>query len=404
MKERSIFLKWAHTGLLLAAFLLIVTSMVPGVEWASFDRERGVGPASYELKASLEASGFEYSLTATSSGGGGIIGGLGGMNRTIGPVRKTYTEVRGDVLENLGIIYDSYKVKSYIYELVMEAPPAGSGVNWPGPGSPSAYLNVTLSSDLVPYWLSAGTRKLTVTVELLGTDLYDLVGPDERANLSVTLHKVSIKALTKYDASTGDLSGNPKTLKESDRTLVLRERGERTVQDFEVSYPDGADVAGVFVDIEASLSDHWGRPERSPLTGGANTINIRVVPMSDAMAIIGIPLAMPILLISLVIGAASLVINLRRERPFLVLIIIGLILSFLAVAWFWMGVNSAVDLLSQRLDGAQDGLGFSYGIFLALTGSVLYLLSLGAMIIWRSRSNDRTDGALEGPVMFKKVG
>ncbi len=385
-------MRWVHAGLVTAAFLLIVISLLPGVEWAHLERERGVGPATYRLDASLEASGFEYSLEATSSGGG-VLGGLGGMNRTIGPVRKTYPEVRGDVLENLGIIYDSYKVKSYIYELVMENPPEGSGVDWPGPGSPSVYLNVTLRSDLVPYWPEAGTRTLTVTVELLKSDLHDLVRPDERSELTVTVDRIVIKALTRYDQRTGVLSGTPATLKESKGPFVLRNVGDSTVKGLDVGYPEGADVAGMFVDIEASLIDYWGRPERSPLSGGANTINIRPVRAMDAVSIIGIPLALPLLLISLVMGAISVFLCFKKKRPFLTFAAIGVALSVLALLWFWSGTNNGVELLSQRLEGAGEGLEFSWGIFMAAAGCLFYILSLATLLFWKFTSKKSTDDA-----------
>ncbi len=359
---------------------------VPGFDWATYDRTSSVGPLDYTLKADFDAVGFQYSLgTSSSSSGGGIIGGIGGgagSNITRKEEWKSYPQVRGDVLENLGIIYDSYKEKSYIYELLFRNPPDPE-ITYNGSGSPSAYLNVSLSADLVPYWPEGSSRNLKVDVTFLGTDLEDQVSADLKERFLITLEKITIKARTGMDPDTGEYEGETEVIAQKELSETFRTKEETYSTSFDVEVPEGEEAVGFIVEIDASMNDYWDRGERSPLSGSANPINIRSIESFKITRGLGIPLALPILFISIIVGFAGSIIVLISGRSLWGVFVPSALLSTLGPLWFWIGMNAATDILGERLSGAEEGLSWEIGFFLAIAGSVLAITSLVFSIVSR---------------------
>jgi hypothetical protein len=305
-------------SLLFTGISLIPDSgVIPGFDWATYDRTSSVGPVDYTLTGDFDAVGFEYSLgTSSSSSGGGIIGGIGGgagSNITREEEWKAYPQIRGEVLENLGIIYDSYKEKTYIYELLFRNPP-DPNITYEGSGSPSAYLNVSLSADLVPYWPEGRTRDLEVEVTFLGTDLEEQVSEELKEKFFITLEKITIKARTGMDPDTGEYEGETEVIAERELSEVFRNNNDSYSTSFDVKVPDGEEAVGFIVEIDASMNDYWDRQERSPLSGSANPINIRSIESFRITRGLGIPLALPILFISILVGLAGSVIVLISGR------------------------------------------------------------------------------------------
>jgi hypothetical protein len=363
--------------------LLPDSETIPGFDWATFDRTSGVGPLNYTLKADFDAVGFRYSIgTSSSSSGGGIIGGIGGgvgTNITREEEWKAYPQVRGEVLENLGIIYDSYKQKSFVYELLFKSIP-DKNVTYEGSGSPSAYLNVSLKSDLVPYWPEETERSLKVTVEFLGTDIHDQIDSAGRERFHITLEKVTIKAQTGYDRDSGEYEGEDRIILQKDLDETFNEIGEEFSTDLKVKYPEGEEAVGFVVEIEASMNDYWDRSERSPLSGSANPINIRPMERPRLVRGAGVVLAMPVIMLSILIGFAASVAVLVSGRSFWGLIVPTGILSLTGPVWYMLGMKAAVDLLGKRLSGAETGLDWGPGLFLSFAGAALILIALAISI------------------------
>ncbi|MGA1822076.1 MAG: hypothetical protein ACMUIG_06085 [Thermoplasmatota archaeon] len=378
--------------------------------WAKFDRTSGIGPMDYTLKADFDPAGFEYELTAEPGDSGGIISGFG-QNVSIGPVRKTYPEVRGEFLENMGILYNSYKDKTYVYKILMDNVPDDADVDWDPNVRPYAYLNVSLHSDLIPWWLENGKTKITLTVTYIDNDLAGLVDPALEDNFRIILRNYRIKSKI-YDDETGDFKdrSNDILIHESDREITLRNIGDSVDFDVEVQFPEGTSVAGLYVDISAGLVDYWGRGEYSTLTGNANTINVYPMKTSYLVRGLGLPLALPLALLAVVIGAASAVVNLIRNRrgrkPMLSLIIPGLIIAILAPVWFYTGMNAAVDLLSEKLSGAEEGLSFGPGFYICIAGVIFYVISLVLAVIGRfarGKEGEKEKEVESDKLVFKSV-
>jgi hypothetical protein len=371
---------------------------IPGFDWAKFDRTSSVGPLDYTLKADFDAIGFRYSLgTSSSSSGGGIIGGMGGglgSNITREEEWKSYPEVKGEVLENLGIIYDSYKEKSYVYELLFRNPP-DPNITYEGSGSPSAYLNVSLRSDLVPYWPEGSTRSMEVAVTFLGTDLDDQVGEEEKDRFRITLENIRIKAKTGYDKETGEYEGTDEVLVEKELAEVFSTQGDMYETSVDVEFPEGEEAVGFILEIDASMNDYWDRGERSPLSGSANPINIRSMERMKLASGLGIPFAMPLIVISMVIGIAAFFIIILSGRSFWGLVLPSAILSTAGPVWYWMGMNAAVDLLGERLSDADAGLSWESGFFLAAGGAFLAVASLVLILIAKITGKTRQDETRE---------
>ena len=261
--------------ILVLAILLMVISIFP--DWASFDRSRSIGPVDYRLQANFDPVGFDYKMETTgSSGGDDPLGGIGGgiAGNFSRSDSKTYPQVRGEFLDNIGIIYDSYRTKAFQYELKMRSPPQDSGITWSEVGNPSAILNTSLESDLIPWWPDNGKRTLTVRIELVEADLWDEVGKTGQDKLHVQVNSVQVWAKTGYVKETGEYTGEDRKLGEKEDILSFHRLGDESKMEFSIAYPDGTDAAGFYVRIAGNMTDYWGRPELSPLSGKANPINI----------------------------------------------------------------------------------------------------------------------------------
>jgi hypothetical protein len=338
---------------------------------------------------------------------GGIGGGLG-ANITREEEWKTYPEVRGEVLENLGIIYDSYKDKSFTYELLMRDPPEEANIQWDKPGSPSALLNVSLKADLVPFWPEGSSRPLDVRVTFLGSDLQDQIGSDQEDQMKVTLKKITIKARTGYDPETGEYEGETKTLRTVELSEVFDTPGEDYHSSIDVKFPEGEKAAGFIVEIEATMVDHWGRAERSPLSGKANPINIRPVDTFKIVRGFGIPLSLPLLITAIILSVIAVVLVFFKKRPFVGLVAPATILSLIAPLWYRSGMNAAVELLGERLSGAESGLHWSMGIILASVGVLLFLTALTfsgiSLILTKGKAAEDISASVEsGSPRFKRL-
>ncbi|MEA3559993.1 MAG: hypothetical protein U9R75_12140 [Candidatus Thermoplasmatota archaeon] len=386
--ERRSFLHYANIIVISLGILLMLISMMPGLTWAEFDRTSGIGPADYRLKVNFDAVGFDYNINISAGEGGGIMGGLGGSK----PIEdeKSYPEVRGEFLDNVGLLYDSYREKSFQYELKMKAPPADSGIEWDDAGNPGAYLNVTMESDLIPWWPVSGSRTLDVKIEMINIDLLDQVSDEEKGTLSIHVSRVVLKAKVGYNKGTGEYEGGEKELYSKDVNFRMTGIGQSDSISFDLEYPEGEDAIGLFAEIEGNMTDFWGRPELSPLPGKANPINIYPLSTGKLMQGIGIPLALPIMAVSALLGLMFIIRSVRKNRNHLGLIAPASVLSILAPLWFFIGMNAAVDLLGERLTGADEGLSWGVGVFLSFGGALLLTSALVITIIIKIKmKNDR---------------
>ncbi|MFW3146056.1 MAG: hypothetical protein ACMUIE_04515 [Thermoplasmatota archaeon] len=360
---------------------LMVISMIPGMTWASFDRSSSIGPANYRLQADFDAVGFDYRIDIGTQQGG-IIGGIGGTsgNRTVED-GKAYPLVRGEVFDKIGLLYDSYRIKSFPYELKMRSPPQDSGIEWDQAGNPAAYLNITLESDLIPWWPEGMSRKMTVRATLSKVDLLDQVSQEQIDRFRVEISKITLKAQTGYDKETGSYTGPSLDIAEKTTKMVFNDPGMSFSTQFEVDYPEGSDAAGFFVEVVGNMTDFWGRTELSPLPGKPNNIN--VYPMSRGQFVqgIGIVLALPLMMISVILGSVFIVRSSVKKRAGLGLIIPAFILSVLAPLWFSLGISTAVELLGERLENAPAGLSHGIGIYLSASGAAFMLCALAAVVI-----------------------
>ena len=63
-----------NLGLCIMVTILVVITALPVFTWSEFQREGGVGPLDYELRADFDASGFMYNMSVKSSENEGIGG------------------------------------------------------------------------------------------------------------------------------------------------------------------------------------------------------------------------------------------------------------------------------------------------------------------------------------------
>jgi hypothetical protein len=379
-----------NASIMLFAVVILIVAMVPWMNWAEFDRTSGIATVDYRLQANFDAVGFDYTIETQSSGGGGVIGGGGIGGNFSRSDSKTYPEVRGEFLDNIGILYDSYRTKVFPYELKMRSPPQDSDITWEEVGNPAVTLNISLESDLIPWWPETGKRELKVVIELEKIDLLDQVGPSERRNLNIQINKVSVKAKTGYDKETAEYTGEDVTLGEKEKILLFSDIGERKTVNFNIGFPEGTEAAGFYVEVQGNLTDFWGRSELSPLSGRANPIN--VYPLSTPILVrgFGIPLALPFIIVSVILALVAVVITGYQDRPKVGLIIPAVVLALIAPIWFTIGMNAAVDLLSERLSGAEEGLSWGPGLFLAYAGAFIMLGAAVMSVIHIVRQKRRT--------------
>jgi len=374
---------------ILVATAVLVLSSSSLLTWAEFDRTREIGPVEYTLKADADPIGFSYEMS-TRPAGGGIIGGGGlGANVTIDRQRKSYPEARGEFLDNLGIIYASYRTVSYEYELIMYAPPEGS-VEW-DTGSPSVYLRVNMTSDLIPFWPTNGKTGMEIRVDLIGHDLMDQIDTSDFPEFKVVVDSISVVGKMEMDPETGSYTGEEVVLFESDEGWTLKDINDSAVVDLEVEYPQGAKVLGLFARIEAHMTDFWGRSQRTSLTGNSRPINIYPVDNGSLIRGAGIPLSVVLIALSVIVSLLSILLISRRSPMYRPMVIISGLLALAGVIWFYSGMLAAVDLLGERLQGAQEGLSFGPGLFIALaSGLLMVLLGVASYVIPKlTRAHDK---------------
>ncbi len=372
----------------LSLILLSTTTVFP---WAEFDRTREIGPVEYTLQGSCDPVGFEYKLKTKPAGGGGIIGGGLGGNVNIDPGRRTYTQISGEFLDNLGMIYDSYRDKEFVYELKMQDPPAGSGIPWDPMMAPSAYLNITLHSDRIPFWWTSGENDMEVTIRFAECDLYPLLDPANDTDFSITIDSIEVMGWTETDEN-GNYVGDEVVLFSSVKGLSLKGLNESVTISFDSRFPGGADVMGIKARIEAHLTDFWGRPEKQTLSGSSGYINVYPVHTSTLVKGAGVPFSLIVVIISLIAGALAVALLIRGSSTHRIFVLLCALSGIVAVTWFYLGMGSAVDLLGQRLEGAAQGLTYGPGMFICLAGSIILLAVwfVGSVIefILRRRRDD----------------
>jgi len=385
-------LEIASLALIAVGVLLLIVSASTVFPWANFDRTREVGPVEYTLQADCDPLGFEYEVRTRSAGGGGIIGG-GGIGGNVSKVEpwKTYPQASGEFMDNLGIIYNSNRERDHIYEIIMRNPPNGT-VDWPSTQSPSAYLNVSLRSDMIPFWREGGSTGMAVTVTFLGHDLEGLVSGDEMGRFSITVSRVEVRARTRIDPETGAYSGDDIVLFSRQRGWNLKEVNSSFELGFDAKFPSGAQVLGIYAEIEANLTDFWGRPSRASISGNANPINI--YPMSTATFLrgMGIPFSGLLILISLLNAGLSVLLLVRKGPAFRIFVLVSGATALLSALWFHSGISAAVDLLGERLTGAEEGLTIGPGLYICAVGALVLIacgvLNIAAVAIDRRKGKD----------------
>ncbi len=113
---------------------------------------------------------------------------------------------------------------------------------------------------------------------------------------------------------------------------------------------------------------------------------------------------MPLIVISILIGLIAVTLILVTGRSFWGIILPSAILSSAGPIWYLMGLNAAMDLLNERLSGAQEGLSLELGFYFSIAGSILaisaFILSLIIFIISKRRkSKDMDSGTSQGKVL-----
>ena len=367
-------------AVLILASLLMVLSSTTIFKWGDFSRGSAVGPMNYTLNASFDPVGFQYELNTEPTGQGGLGSGLA-TNISVGPVKKTYPQVRGEFLDNIGILYNSYREKTYEYEILMEDPPEGRELDWEG-NNPSAILNVTLHSDMIPWWREGSNQQVRIKVTYAENELAGQVNDDENANFSISINKIEVRARI-YDEDRGEYLSreNDVVLFSTDESITFEEIGDSHSMKAEVSMPDGESQIGLSADISADLTDYWGREELTTLSGKANPINVYEVENGYYVRAMGIPLALPLMIIAVIFAMVYSIVGIFTRRSPIYLSIPGALFSILAPLWFFLGLRGAVDLLGQRLTGAEEGLSYGPGIYIAFAGAFLYAAALAISIV-----------------------
>ncbi len=174
----------------------------------------------------------------------------------------------------------------------------------------------------------------------------------------------------------------------------------------ETAFPEETNVAGIYVEITATMEDYWGRSELAPFSGGANPINIYPMDQPDMVKGIGIPLSWYLMLASYWLVIASIIIRTIKGKWSLGTLIPAAVLSILAPFWFYLGMNAAMAILGNRLEGAEDGLTWGPGFYLAIIGALLLTSVLGLAIFRRVKEKSQPTMPAQEPVkgVFTVVG
>ncbi len=230
-----------------------------------------------------------------------------------------------------------------------------------------ATLNVTTSTDTIPWWVVGVETPTTVEVKVIGMSNVSSLRVD-RVYLELRRHEGG-QVLTREVWS-----------KEVDDALV--NVGDRLVYETELSVNEDLGEFQVFGMVEVTMVDTNGVTATNVYTSYSTepkAITIWTIPTFDGVQIAMVIVAMPIYIIGMLVGVAAAVAIVLGKRGRFALPVLAAVLLALGAIFFMMGVSQLADLV-----GYPDDLSMGVGFYIMLAGFVPALV-VGVMVWYGDR-------------------
>ena len=367
-------------GILFLSFLFILISQI--VVWGTLDVDTKIGPADASLEAEFYEHSVNYEITGNMSSSGGLIGGLGGG--LVGDAKidikeyKTFLTGLSEFQENIGLILDSYKDKSYTIST--------SIWNNQTEGYEKTRVYVKTHVDLIPWWPQGIGQKCSVTVQLYEPGNCQYIKID---NIKIIIWKNIDEVNQVYLESS-----NP--IKEISPDQRLSQRNQSKTYDFDVSISKDYGRVGIIGLVKITIVDKQNNevPENTIINLGesnplptARTNNIYTMDQGEASSIVLMVAAFPLNIVSIIlmIIAFPLIDCCIRKASWVILA--AMIFSILAFAFYLNGINTLVNLLDSVLvTPVREN--FKWTPFFALPVISVVLSIIAFIFSWKLRAED----------------
>jgi len=352
---------------LVAALFLILLPL----PWSIVRTPEGgkqMGAVSYEIDAHLTPWKADYNVTARV-GEGGLLGGFGGGNNITVEGERYYVTGGAEALEDIGIIYDSYKVKEGRIRIK-----AREGfVN----------LTVRVEVDMIPFYREGSD----ITVRVLTRVEEALVAFKE-------IRVEGVKIILKRHWSDDALTYLKNTTLRFDPGVknTIYDLNDALKWELKVKMPKGEGRVGVTALLDISFKDSEGREEDYIVTSAPNPINLYPVTTSQFVSLFGLAAAG-------LEGTAGALLALlaplirRRGRLKRGLQVAGAVLLLVSPLHFVSSVGTIGDLLALRISGAKEMISLTaipYAL-LALAALHLILVLLGVLGILKLSAGEKEE-------------
>ncbi len=385
----------AETGIRFGSVGLVVLLFLFGMfiheqAWVSMEADMQLGPVEATLSADIYPYKAEYNATIDTSSvggiGGGIAGGVGGGGGGAGGggnISREGTNVFGDqesrerFMDNVGLIYNSYKSRFYDLEFY-------------GWGDEQYRVHVEVLTSQTPWWVEGVETECWVEITL-AEDYPDV------AKLEV--ESVDFQIWYDYDETANDYqkvdsvwsSNELKSISSSDDMIEYRKG---------IMPPSGKNLIGftVIVTPKITLTDNTVLTSYlKPWASGGHpvTINVNTMKTVDATGVVLFLSSNYIFMLSMgmsVLAAVFAGVNMKRTSAVMFFIAGGM--AILAMAFFYIGLQSLTEILAQPLTSDRDfgdSLTYQFGYFLGYLMGVAHIaIGIGHVVSYSMFSNKET--------------
>jgi hypothetical protein len=338
----------------LVVVLLVVSLVMAGtalvVKLADLDVETRVGIVDFELDTDWSAGSVTYTGAAEEfgvdvEGEQVLLEGTGDFQEAVGFLKGTSKRVTNSI-----------------------TPYTTDALN------KRATLNVSVSTDSIPWWVVGVGSKTRVEVELV-----------EAKNVSsLTVDRVYLELRREVGGEM--LTKEVWSQRPNDE---LTGPGDVLTYETELAVDEDWGEFQVFGMVEVTMVDTDGVTAtnvKKSYSTDPKVITVWTIPTMDGVKIALVIVAMPVYVIGVLVGIVGAVIVVLNKRGKVVLPLLAAVLLALGAVFFITGVNQLAELVGYP-DAVEPGVGF----FIMLGGFVPALVAGILLLYWKRKQGDEAD-------------
>jgi hypothetical protein len=350
--------------ILAISFLLAVISQY--IVLGDLEVDTKIGPADASLDAEFYEHGVNYVIIGNMSSGG-LIGGIsGGLSLELRE-NKTYLTGLGEFQENIGLILNSYKDKSYQISTSIQAPGSDEFKD--------TKITVENHNDLIPWWPQGLAQRYTVTIT------YSEVGNSQK----VVINEIRILLWRDLDTEKQVYLESSKPIERISPDHQLTKLNESKKYDFDVTISGDYGTVGLIAVVDVTIIDSSGNevPENAIINLGkldpvpaGRTNNVYTMDQGSAFSIVLMVAAFPITIVSMIFMLLAIPFIIKNHRTGFIVIQISLILLVLSIVFFVNGIETLVTLIDSVLDTpVRENFQWSANLVVPILAIILLILA-----------------------------